>query len=706
MTDWYAEVTQPNAPAPAAGTDWWKEVSGPSLTAAPAGTKFGGPDVADTLDTKVNTGAIARSSLAVDPNTQIKRLSESTGIPLNRWGIVDGNIVYSDPQDNQIKRAIPSVFGGDRSKGLLPYAGETLQRGARWAASGAGPAIPQGTAAAIGTIMGPTGASIPAAGGGAAIADLGRQALDKALADEPIVSTDYDLANAAGHGVQAMAGQGIGVGINRALSRNPMQISAYDRKTAMDPATLTNARANVQAGQQEGVDLSFGQATGLRSALVSERQLARDPAGMDTLSGFYDKQRGQINQSLERLARGISPVKSGQEGASMLREGADAAIQAQLAERAAKAKPLYDVAYAQPMQWTDDLSGIMKRPAMIAGWKKAQEIAANEGHELPQILTLDKSGTLVTGVKAAPDWKTVDYIKRGLDDVIQGAKNPMTGRIEGDAPRAIVALKQQFLSEVDKINPAYAAARAQFSSDSPAVQALLDGPVGRMARDRVTDISRQTSEFFGPGRMSPEAVKEARSAYAKANAHDEWNAGLATYIRDVMQKTNASPTRLTNELFGREFDPRAREIMQAAMTPQQYAGFEHLMKVVQNAARTLPEGSQTATDIAGGQALRNQFGGSAKMLGNMFSPMRITDVAGRAGERVALKMSDEGMAKLAEAVTNPKSVEQLQKLRMFRPESEKAMALASQIIFGSGVRGAESRLFRPRDQMPSAESAP
>jgi hypothetical protein len=99
--DWYAEATGTAKPAPApqsGDVDWYKALTagdGSTIGPMPAGQKMPRP-VQDTLDTDVRTGSIARSSLATDTATQIKRLSQSTGIPEQRFGVIDGNIVYPD----------------------------------------------------------------------------------------------------------------------------------------------------------------------------------------------------------------------------------------------------------------------------------------------------------------------------------------------------------------------------------------------------------------------------------------------------------------------------------------------------------------------------------------------------------------------------------------------------------------------------------
>lgn len=197
---------------------WWR--TGEEVRAMPAGQRIG--PIADTLQNHIPIEALARASLAPDIATQIKRLSEQTGLPERRFGVIDGRIVYGD-STGQIHYAVPSFAGADRSQGVFDYVGDLLLRGSRYLASKAGSAIPTvAGGVAGGALMQTPALSIPAAGAAASAADLGRQWLDKFLADEPLMTTDYDWTSAGGYGLQGMAGQGLALGANAAIQSGPV----------------------------------------------------------------------------------------------------------------------------------------------------------------------------------------------------------------------------------------------------------------------------------------------------------------------------------------------------------------------------------------------------------------------------------------------------------------------------------------------------
>jgi len=72
--------------------------------------------------------------------------------------------------------------------------------------------------------------------------------------------------------------------------------------------------------------------------------------------------------------------------------------------------------------------------------------------------------------------QTLDYVKRGMDDVLEEQRNPITGRLALDeAGRAQNGVRGQLLSEVDRLNPDYAAARSAFAGPMASRDALSRG---------------------------------------------------------------------------------------------------------------------------------------------------------------------------------------------------------------------------------------
>lgn len=62
----------------------------------------------------------------------------------------------------------------------------------------------------------------------------------------------------------------------------------------------------------------------------------------------------------------------------------------------------------------------------------------------------------------APTWQTIDYLKRGLDDVVQSNRSANMGRLDTEG-RAVNDTLAQLLARADEMNQDYAAARAAYA---------------------------------------------------------------------------------------------------------------------------------------------------------------------------------------------------------------------------------------------------
>lgn len=84
-------------------------------------------------------------------------------------------------------------------------------------------------------------------------------------------------------------------------------------------------------------------------------------------------------------------------------------------------------------------------------------------------------GSAVTA--GSPTVQTLDYVKRGIDDVLDQYRSPLTGRLQLDeSGRAVEGVRQQFVREVDRLHPEnYGRARAEYAGPAASRQALETG---------------------------------------------------------------------------------------------------------------------------------------------------------------------------------------------------------------------------------------
>ena len=134
--------------------------------------------------------------------------------------------------------------------------------------------------------------------------------------------------------------------------------------------------------------------------------------------------------------------------------------------RNAASKPLYDAAYASPVSiGNKTIDNIMLDPAFQSAYARANRIATREGFPLAP---LKPEGNTF-------DLKTIDYIKRGIDDEINWSKTPASG-LGKDEVNSLKKVRSEFMGVVDSQAPAeYKKARQAFGGQTQVFDAIENG---------------------------------------------------------------------------------------------------------------------------------------------------------------------------------------------------------------------------------------
>jgi len=104
-----------------------------------------------------------------------------------------------------------------------------------------------------------------------------------------------------------------------------------------------------------------------------------------------------------------------------------------------------------------------------------------------------------------PSWQTFDYIKRGMDDVVESYRDKTSGRLVLDTEgRAINNTLRSFLRSFDTVNPDYAEARRAWGGPVSGISAMNEGLAAlKMTADdleaRLRDMSPFEREMFALG---------------------------------------------------------------------------------------------------------------------------------------------------------------------------------------------------------------
>ncbi len=471
------------------------------------------------------------------------------------------------------------------------------------------------------------------------------------------------------------------------------------RSLLQDGISPRNAGAAMDAARARGVPLTLadlGENTrGLAGAV------SRQPGRARTLAreAVTTRQAEQGERVQSALERDLGPTGYVPQMSDDLRAQARAA-----------AGPLYDKAYAAPAISSPELESILATPAGKQALARARTIAANErkdpsklgfaldadgGVVLSPDMTIAPTGEVVREAQRAPAYtpETLDYVKRGLDDVLESRRDIVTRRLPTDEDtRAVSGVRQSFVSELDRLNPDYKAARAAYQGPARAAQSL---EVGRKAIGAsADDIARMTNGMSDVDRAQFALGHRSALSEMLAKRVDGSNKAAALVgsprKRDALAEAYGSTGNVPR--FGQTLDDENA----AYQTYHAITGGSPTANRLADDA-SIADGA-LLQDVTGsvikGVANGGITGGIAELLG------RARDVgkfgAGKTGERARESagslLFEQSPTAVADALRNARQIELQQRVARLRA-NQRLVETAS--LLGRGVGGAAAYGARP-----------
>jgi hypothetical protein len=267
-----------------------------------------------------------------------------------------------------------------------------------------------------------------------------------------VVPVSINVAGSAVRGAQRLAGRGPSVApqiVGRALTED----GGIRRATQM-----------VEEAQARGVPMALGDTGDNARAYLAS--VGRQPGEARTIvrDMAISRQEAQGERIAGAITRDLGPVAN-------VRATSEA-----LAEQARQqAAPLYEAAYRDFVPLTDELQSLLTTPAGRQALQRAQTIAANERIPATELqLDIGPNGEWL-GTQA-PTIRTLDLVKRALDDIVEAERSKFTGRLELDtAGRAVNDVRQNLVRLMDASSDNYRQARATFAGPTRMRSALEKG---------------------------------------------------------------------------------------------------------------------------------------------------------------------------------------------------------------------------------------
>lgn len=725
---WELETTMP-PPKAAAPTDpvrWgppgkgWEQEAAPPVLEMPTRPVPRGQPLGYSREDDPRIGFLAhlRANLPPDVATKIKRYSQMSGIPENRFGVMDGHIVFHDGE--KFVTVTPEITGEPWEK--FTRLGETVAAGT----PGAAPSV---AGLGAGLAMGPTPLSVPVAGAAAATTDVARQFLDRALAGEwgkAFSPGSYDFMSAGKEGLLNMMAQGAGVGLSRALSRNPLAVGAYDQPR-ITPQALKEWQALHEEGRRRGINLTAGQTTNLPSILATERQLSRLPETTNEMLARLTQQRTvEVPQAIRQELGYIHPFTSmdeavgaaprftpkGAAGEVLPRPGLRGAAKDIMVETAAKrtraASPFYEEAFnsgAVP-DVTPTITYLKNAVSQIAEGHPARTAAQGALKALHKQEPIIEGGKVV-GTRSVPqtDYRSLHTVKETMDSILR--------KIAPDADAAAINRAEKIMAEAQRTltdtlkatHPQYQRGWETFIEKSAPLTALKEGLIGKLSKSTGMERIAILDDTFA--RATPAQIKRARAAFYDAGRSDDWNRALRSHLENALdiamkETRTAQAANVPGAYRQRVWGQPMRERVKAAMDdPARITGFEKLMEVLAAAARSLPEGSPTATDLLAPVSI-GAAGKTLRMAGKLTSPATLLTLGDDVVSGIVAMRTPAARRQLAEYLLSGDSLAHLKKMRLLNPRSEKAVRALGDVLVKAGVVGGAEYmgLTRPADFPP------
>jgi hypothetical protein len=587
---------------------------------------------------------------------------------IDRVGFLDGKPVYVD-DNNQLQQLSsgPARFGA----GMVANSPETL-------------------GSVAGSFFGPAGTAV-----GAALGHGLKRTIAGQIEGEPFdpagIGTGMAIEGAVG-GLGDLPGRGIR--------------SIADRGTWVRDMTRKDLR-NAQEVQRRikdttDIDVDIPQASGDRQLISMRNFLSRFPGRAAKV--MQDKDERGLEQFHQRTSKVLDSIAKAKPAEIAEAGGANAARLALMAAKrnvSNKVRPIYERAYEKNPLITDpELLQFLKLPYFEQAYKAGQTIAKLEEREAPHIVATTvketrkkhSSGKFYVTERevqeapiTAPDLRSLDYLKQGLDTVIADLEK------DGQITKLSGALRQQkkaFVDALDRLPDAdYQAARAEYAKlYGEILRPLEQSPVGVLAKLKDQNAVGVAAQVFGDENVTASQIALAKRAVQAENP-EAWNDLVRAWLGGVFARARtetvkgveSSPAgKVRQEVYGNE---ALREKMRAILPAGAVEDFDNLMFAAQKLSSTTLAGSNTAADTEMKEILKGR--GLSTLKWFLTPRKKLLDTA----EAEALH---KGSYEMAVALTDPTKVKHIRRVLMMKPSTKQAILLSTIIGARTGVEAARS----------------
>lgn len=341
----------------------------------------------------------------------------------------------------------------------------------------------------------------------------------------------------------------------------------------------------------------------------------------------------------------------------------------------ANARTMYNDAYAVGEVNDPRIMKVLENPTFKKAFEEAKAISKTEaaaaelaGEDPSQYLLREvyvpkevQPGIFELELKELPDVRTLDYIKRGLDAVIEkGYKGEGMSTAQANALRK---LRDQYVAAIDENVPAYAAARAKYKGDLEVKEALNMGKTdfNRLDAEQISQFMTTASD------AEKQAFRTGAIRHLQNNIFDRPNAAGKIVNSD----------KLSNKLQALFDSPEEYALVKAALEKEALL-YQNASKALTGSRTAIKQEAKASLEKAPEEVADKIFGGTS-LLGHVMSIFRGPEkIAPQVLGRMADMLSAGRPEEVAAVV---KALEKREK--MMNLQSKAGSTAAAGIVAGS-----------------------
>lgn len=649
-----------------------------------------------------SAGTSAKAYTVDDPYTKIKIFSKDRGLPVDRYGIHEGDIVFLGDDGKIHHEETTKTFPGF----MKQMSGPAAQIGTEVGIIG-------GAIAAAPATMGAS-LALPFAAGGAV--EAGRKTIGAMAFDEPIdgleiakdIATESALAgfgDLAMRGILNVASKARNLPAKGMLPKKTRAAVKLAGESGYTPEIGAAYEVWGEAMEKYGIDLNLAQASQSHE-IANVYKLLRDlPETTSKVIKNDLAQDLQIERSAFDLFEALGKQTDNAMAGAKVVDAANGALKAAKSARSDAVRPLYKRAFSESSP-VDTTNAIQRMDKLISELPTGS--SDKTALENLKGMFYEADGTAVKSLEK------VDMVKRNIDSIMSGS-HPLSDQFvkstKADLFRRMNLVRRDMVTAADEASAGlYKEARDKFIELTPGVEQARQSVLGQVAKLEGDQVARASKMLLDSNTVTPVTAKRTFN-YLRSIDPDAADSAITSYLSSSVDAIKADQTgyvrnvggKLYQKLFGSE---KQRNILKAVMHPEKYNDLKDFMTVMRKAGITSGKESMTEPRRQMSKLMESEAESVAlKAKGFLTSPVESFKSTLEDTARTALNAEYRGI--LFDAIGSGRYADKIRQLKKMNPRTERyARALSFTLTQMLAVPVAQeiSRAGRPETAIGQAES--